>query len=76
MRLIIRKAVYLDGYSSKLTVKNWAKRAKVSADTAARDIKGRVEKDILIPQQGRVRDVFYGIKCSDSILVIPIPEES
>ncbi len=68
--------LYLDGYSGKLTVKNWAKRAKVSADTAARDIKDLVEKDILIPQQGRVRDVFYGIRCSDSILVIPMPEES
>ena len=67
--------LYLDGYPGKLTAKNWAKRVKVSPDTAARDIKDLVEKGILIPQQGRVRDVFYGIRCSDSILVIPMPED-
>lgn len=68
--------LYLDGYPGKLTVKNWAKRVKVSADTAARDIKDLVEKGVLIPQQGRVRDVFYGIVCSDSIVMIPLPSES
>ena len=68
--------LYLDGYPGKLTVKNWAKRVKVSADTAARDIKDLVEKGVLIPQQGRVRDVFYGIVCSDSIVVIPLPSDT
>ena len=67
--------LYLDGYPDKLTAKNWAKRVKVSPDTAARDIKNLVEKGILIPQQGRVRDVFYGIRCSESILVIPMPAD-
>ena len=67
--------LYLDGYPGKLTAKNWAKRVKVSPDTAARDIKDLVEKGILIPQQGRVRDVFYGIRGSESILVIPLPED-
>ncbi|WP_278410094.1 hypothetical protein [Phocaeicola coprocola] len=67
--------LYLDGYPGKLTAKNWAKRVKVSPDTAARDIKDLVEKGVLVPQQGRVRDVFYGIRCSDSILVIPMPED-
>ena len=67
--------LYLDGYPGKLTAKNWAKRVKVSLDTAARDIKDLVEKGVLVPQQGRVRDVFYGIRCSDSILVIPLPED-
>jgi Fic family protein len=67
--------LYLDGYPGKLTAKNWAKRVKVSPDTATRDIKDLVEKGILIPQQGRVRDVFYGIRCSESILVIPMPED-
>ena len=57
------------------TAKNWAKRIKVSPDTAARDIKDLVEKGILVPQQGRVRDVFYGIRCSESVLVIPMPED-
>ena len=54
---------------------NGTNRVKVSPDTAARDIKDLVEKGILIPQQGRVRDVFYGIRCSESILVIPMPED-
>lgn len=67
--------LYLDGYPGKLTTKNWAKRAKVSPDTAARDIKDLVDKNVLVPQQGRVRDVFYGISCSDSILLIPMPVE-
>ena len=67
--------LYLDGYPGKLTAKNWAKRVKVSPDTAARDIKDLVEKGVLVPQQGRVRDVFYGIRCSESILVIPMPED-
>lgn len=67
--------IYLDGYPGKLTTKNWAKRAKVSPDTAARDIKDLVDKNVLIPQQGRVRDVHYGICCSDSILFIPMPVE-
>ena len=39
-----------------------------------RDIKDLVEKDILVPQQGRVRDVSYGIRCSDSALFVPTPE--
>lgn len=68
--------LYLDGYPGKLTAKNWAKHVKVSPDTAARDIKDLVEKGILVPQQGKVRDVFYGIQCSDSILVLPMPEEA
>ena len=66
--------LYLDGHPGKLTNKNWAKHTKVSPDTAARDIKNLVEKGILIPQEGRVRDVFYGIRCSDTLLVIPLPE--
>lgn len=66
--------LYLDGYPAKLTIKNWAKHAKVSPDTAARDIKDLVEKGVLIPQQGRMRDVSYGIRCNDSILIVPKPE--
>ena len=63
--------IYLDGYIGKLTVKNWAKHCKVSVDTASRDIKDLVKKGILEPQQGRMRDVFYGIRCDDSTLLIP-----
>lgn len=67
--------IYLDGYLGKLTVKNWAKHCKVSTDTASRDIKDLVEKGVLEPQQGRMRDVFYGIRCDDSTLYIPGPQE-
>ena len=65
---------YLDGYPGKLTVKNWAKHCKVSTDTASRDIKDLVEKGVLEPQQGRMRDVFYGIRCDDSTLLVPGPQ--
>jgi len=65
--------IYLDGYPGKLTVKNWAKHCKVSTDTASRDIKDLVEKGVLEPQQGRMRDVFYGIRCDDSTLLVPGP---
>ena len=67
--------IYLDGYPGKLTVKNWAKHCKVSTDTASRDIKDLVSKGVLEPQQGRMRDVFYGIRCDDSTLYIPGPQE-
>ena len=67
--------LYLDGYPGKLTSKNWAKHCKVSPDTAARDIKDLIDKGILVPQQGRVRDVFYGIQCNENILVVPFAEE-
>ena len=50
---------YLDGYQGKLTAKNWAKLAKVSLDTAGRDIKDLISKGMLSPVQGRVRDVSY-----------------
>lgn len=66
---------YLDGYQGKLTAKNWAKQAHVSADTALRDIKDLVGKSILEPQQGRVRDVFYGIRCNEDTLLIPGPKD-
>jgi Uncharacterized conserved protein len=68
--------VYLDGYTGKLTAKNWAKHSDVSHDTAVRDIKDLVDKEILIPQPGRVRDISYGIRINDTVVHIPGPEES
>ena len=65
--------IYLDGYSGKLTVKNWAKQVKVSDDTAARDVKDLVGKGILVPQPGRVRDVSYGISISADRTLVPGP---
>lgn len=67
--------IYLDGYSGKLNVKNWAKQVKVSDDTAARDVKDLVEKGILAPQPGRVRDVSYGISISADRILVPGPRD-
>lgn len=53
--------IYLDGYEGKLTTKNWARLLEISTDTAGRDIKDLVEKNILRPVQGRVRDVAYNL---------------
>ena len=64
---------YLDGYAGKLKVKNWAKLASVSVDTAERDVKALVSSGILIPQPGRFRDVAYGIQVSKDILFVPGP---
>lgn len=66
---------YLDGYAGKLKVKNWAKLAYVSADTAGRDIKALVSAGILVPQPGRYRDVAYGIRVSEDILFVPGPAD-
>lgn len=63
--------IYLDGYCGKLNVKNWAKQVKVSDDTAGRDVKDLVEKGILVPQPGRVRDVSYGISVSADKTLVP-----
>lgn len=53
--------LWLDGYEGKLTVKNYAKQAEVSADTAARDIKDLVGKGIVTPKDAMQRNVEYGI---------------
>ena len=68
--------MYFDGYKGKLTTKNWAKHCKISTDTAARDIKDLVEKGVLEPQKGRVRDVYYGIRCDENTLLVPMPDEN
>jgi Fic family protein len=66
--------IYLDGYGGKLTVKNWARLAKVSDDTAGRDVKDLVAKDILVAQPGRARDVCYGIRISSDKVLISTPD--
>lgn len=53
--------IYLDGYQGKLTVKNWAKHARVSPDTAARDISSLEGMGILRPVPGSRRNVEYVI---------------
>ena len=54
--------LWLDGYDGKLTVKNWAKQAEVSPDTAARDVKDLVEKGVLAPKDNRQRNIEYDIR--------------
>ena len=64
---------YLDGYAGMLKVKNWAKLASVSVDTAERDVKALVSSGILVPQPSRFRDVAYCIQVSKDILFVPGP---
>ena len=66
--------IYLDGYVGKLTTKNWAKHTKTSPDTAARDIKQLIDMGILIPQEGKFRNVPYGIVISKDLILSPGPE--
>ena len=67
--------IFLDGDKGKLTAKRWAKLAKISPDTAVRDVQHLVEVGILIPEEGKIRNIAYGIKISDKKTVIPGPEE-
>ena len=67
--------IFLDGNKGKLTAKRWAKLAKVSPDTAVRDVQHIAEIGILIPEEGKVRNIAYGIKISDKKTLIPGPIE-
>ena len=67
--------IWLDGYDGKLTVKNWARKAGTSADTAARDVKDLVEKGILAPVTGKHRNVPYGIRISGDRIWSPGPDD-
>ena len=53
--------IWLDGYEGKLTAKNWSKLSKKSLDTALRDIKDLVDKQILRPKDGNQRNIEYEI---------------
>src|SRR5574344_1241119 len=59
---------YLDGYDAKLTIKNYAKLCKISAETAARDIHDLEDKGVLRMAQGRVRDASYSLVYSHDVL--------
>lgn len=67
--------IYLDGYIGKLTAKNWAKHADVSPDTAVRDVQHLTEIGVLVPQEGRVRNIAYGIKISENKTIVPGPKD-
>jgi Fic family protein len=46
-----------DVQKRKLTAKHWAKLAKVSPDTAVRDVQHLAEIGVLIPEEGKVRNI-------------------
>ena len=49
--------------------------AKVSPDTAVRDVQHLAEIGILIPEEGKVRNIAYGIKISDKKTLSPGSED-
>lgn len=67
--------IFLDEDKGKLTAKRWAKLAKVSPDTAVRDVQYLTEIGILVPEEGKVRNISYGIKISDRKTLIPGAKE-
>ena len=67
--------IFLDEDKGKLTAKRWAKLAKVSPDTAVRDVQYLTEIGILVPEEGKVRNIAYGIKISARKTLIPGAKE-
>jgi len=59
-RLMLNKL--LDGFDGKLKTSKWAKIAKCSPDTALRDMKDLIDKDILIQMESGGRSTFYDLK--------------
>ena len=51
----------LDDFFGKLNVSKWSKMTKTSTDTALRDIRDLLEKDILV-QEGAGRSTSYKLK--------------
>jgi Fic family protein len=49
----------LDGFKGKLNTVKWAKITKCSHDTALRDIKALIEKNILAQENGNGKNVSY-----------------
>jgi Fic family protein len=59
-RLVLNKM--LDGLDGKLTSTKWAKLAKCSHDTALRDIRGLVERGVLVKDPAGGRSTSYSLK--------------
>lgn len=53
--------LFLDGYEAKITSKNWANLAKCSKDTAVRDIRELLDKNILIQENSGAKRPVYSI---------------
>jgi Fic family protein len=49
----------LDGFEGKLTTEKWGKLAKISHDTALRDIQDLIAKGVLIQEEGGGRSTAY-----------------
>lgn len=58
-RLVLNRL--LDGFTGTLTTKKWASLAKVSHDTALRDIQGLVEQGLLTKDEGGGRSTSYSL---------------
>jgi Fic family protein len=56
-KLLLNKL--LDGFDGKLTSSKWAKIAKISQDTALRDIQDLIERNILIKETAGGRSTSY-----------------
>jgi Fic family protein len=55
----------LDGFEGKLTTSKYAKLAKCSSDTALRDIKGLLDRGVLIQDEGGGRNTAYHLAESE-----------
>ncbi len=53
--------LFLDGYEAKITSKSWATLAKCSKDTAIRDIRHLVDKNVLIEDIPGAKRPSYSI---------------
>jgi Fic family protein len=57
----------LDGFEGKLTTEKWAKLAKVSHDTALRDIQDLIRKGILTQEESGGRSTAYRLILEERI---------
>lgn len=55
----------LDGFDGKLTTSKWAAIARCSQDTAHRDIKDLIEKDVLQQAEGGGRSTSCEVVATD-----------
>ena len=61
--------------AGKIDHEERAKLAKTSPDTVARDIKQLTDLGILVPQDGKYRNVPYGIVISKDVILTPCPND-
>ena len=59
-RLVLNRM--LDGFEGKLTSTKWAKIGKCSHDTALRDVRYLIDKDVLVKDAAGGRSTSYSLK--------------